>query len=93
MTDGRTGFWLNLMSLPDHFGKFDFVAEMEIDMQGSTSETKSMDLVSIILLMAIVTRGHGMRAESKAMAFIRSGVGIQDVAYGMVAPSSALSCH
>jgi hypothetical protein len=81
------------LNLPDHVGKFDFVAEMEIDMQASILETKSMDLVSITLLMVIVMKGHGMKAASKAMACIPSGVATQDVVYGMVAPLSTLFCR
>ncbi|KAK9945773.1 hypothetical protein M0R45_011272 [Rubus argutus] len=41
------------------------ILEMEIDMQASILETKSMDLVSITLLMVIVMKGHGMKAASK----------------------------
>lgn len=62
-------------------------------MQENILETKSMDSVSIAFPMAIVTRGHGMKAESKAMACILSGAAIVNVASGTEAPLSTLYHH
>lgn len=62
-------------------------------MQENTLETKSMDLVSITLPMDIVTRGHGMKAASKAMACIHSGAVILDAVNGTVATLSNLYRH
>lgn len=56
-------------------------------------ETRSMDLVSITLLMVIVMRGHGMKVESKAMVCIPSEMENEDVVNGMVVPLSILCPH
>lgn len=69
------------------------ILEMEIDMQENILETKSMDSGSIILLMVIVTRVHGMKAGSRAMASILFEMATQDVVCGMVAPLSTLLCR
>lgn len=86
--------WLNysctLTDEPDNDDKFDFAAEMEIDMQENILETKSMDSESIILLMVIVTRVHGMKAGSRDMASILFEMATQDVVCGMVVPLSTL---
>lgn len=62
-------------------------------MQENILETKSMDLVSIALPMATVMRGHGMKAESKAMACILSGTAIVNVVSGIAASLSTLYRH
>lgn len=63
----------------------DCFAEMEIDMLVSTLLIKFMALVFITLQMAIVTRDHGMKAESKVMACIPSEMVTPDVGNGIVA--------
>ncbi|BBG95652.1 Histone H3 K4-specific methyltransferase SET7/9 family protein [Prunus dulcis] len=64
------------------------ILEMEIDMQENILETKSMDLGSIILLMVIVTRVHGMKAGSRAMVSILFEMATQDVAAGKAAENA-----
>ena len=66
---------------------------MEIDMLENILETRSMDLVSITLLMVIVMRGHGMKVESKATVCIPSEMENEDVVNGMVVPLSILCPH
>lgn len=66
---------------------------MEIDTQGNISVTKSTDSGCTISPMAIVMKGHGMRAVSKATACTLSEAAIRDVVNGMVARSSTLYPH
>ena len=70
---------------------FDRFAETGIDMLVSILEIKSMDLGSITLLMVTVTRGHGMKAVSKAKACIPSKTVMQDAVNGTVG-TSRLPC-
>ena len=60
------------------------VSEMAIDMLGSILVTRSMDLVSITLLMGTVTRAHGTKAVSKGMECTPSEVGKPDAVNGTV---------
>lgn len=60
---------------------------MEIDILGSILVIKCMVLVCINLPTVTFTRGHGMRAVSKVMAFILSETGRPNVANGVVAIS------
>lgn len=66
---------------------------METGTRGSILVTKYMDLESTILLMATVMKGHGMKAVSKAMACIVSGMVTPDVGNGILAPLRALYLH
>lgn len=67
-------------------------AEMEIDMQESTLETKFMDLGSTILPMDIVMKERGTTVVDKVLARILFEPVIEDVANGMPATLSIL-CH
>lgn len=66
---------------------------MVINMLGNISETKSMGLGSITLLMDIVMKEHGMKDAGKAMACTVSEMAILDVANGMLVYSSTLCLH
>uniref|UniRef100_A0A7C9DAC8 Uncharacterized protein n=1 Tax=Opuntia streptacantha TaxID=393608 RepID=A0A7C9DAC8_OPUST len=60
------------------------ISEMAIDMLGSILVTRSMDLVSITLLMGTVTRAHGTKAVSKGMECTPSEVGKPGAVNGTV---------
>lgn len=78
---------------PNIDNEFDCDLGMVIDMLENILETRSMDLVSITLLMVIVMRGHGMKVESKATVCIHSEMENEDVVNGMVVPLSILCSH
>lgn len=60
------------------------ISEMVTNMLGSILVTRSMDLVSITLLMGIVMRAHGMKAVSKAMECTPSEMGKPSAVNGTV---------